>query len=92
VPFLDGADRYASAGEFPGGTFDNRKFFGPKVSFGTKISEEKQMLLFDAQTSGGLLLSVPSATLAEFKKRARKEAVSIWIIGEVVRGSGIEVI
>jgi len=92
VPFLEGADRYASAGEFPGGSFDNRKFFGPKVFFGQKIPEEKQMLLFDAQTSGGLLLSVPRATLDEFRKRARKGAVSIWIIGEVVRGSGIEVV
>lgn len=92
VPFLEGADRYASAGEFPGGSFDNRKFFGPKVSFGPRIPEEKQMLLFDAQTSGGLLLSVPSATLDKFSKRARKGAVSIWIIGEVVRGSGIEVV
>jgi len=92
VPFLEGADRYDSAGEFPGGSFDNRKFFGPKVFFGPKIPEEKQMLLFDAQTSGGLLLSVPRATLDEFRKRARKGAVSIWIIGEVVRGSGIEVV
>lgn len=92
VPFLDGADRYASAGEFPGGSYDNRRFFGPKVSFKASLPEERQMLMFDSQTSGGLLLSVPGATLEEFKKRARQRAVAIWIIGEVVPGSGIEVV
>jgi selenide,water dikinase len=91
VPFLEGADRYAANGEVPGGTQDNRRFFAPKVSFTTAIPEERQILLFDAQTSGGLLLCVPHHRLEEFQGRARKMSLPIWTIGEVISGSGIEI-
>jgi selenide,water dikinase len=50
------------------------------------------MLLFDAQTSGGLLLCVPSEKLDALLKRAVEMAQPLWVIGEVVEGKGIEVI
>jgi selenide,water dikinase len=50
------------------------------------------MLLFDPQTSGGLLLVVPPTRLAAFQSRAAELNQPIWVIGEVVEGSGIEVV
>jgi len=38
---------------------DNRLYYGSQVHFTPQIDEASQMLLFDAQTSGGLLLCVP---------------------------------
>jgi selenide,water dikinase len=49
------------------------------------------MLLFDAQTSGGLLLAVPADRLPAMLKRAAEISQPLWEIGEVISGSGIEV-
>jgi selenide,water dikinase len=91
IPFLSGARHYADEFIFPGGSTDNRQHFGPQVSFAPRIDEAAQMLLFDAQTSGGLLLAVPAASLAEFLERAETIRQPAWHIGEVVQGRGIQV-
>jgi selenide,water dikinase len=92
IPFTRGARRYAEAWTFPGGASDNRLYFGPGVSFAPGIDEASQMLLFDPQTSGGLLLAVPSAKLDGLLKRAAEMGQALWVIGEVVEGMGIEVL
>ena len=61
VPFLNGAAGYAAQGAFAGGAHDNDSYFGPGVQFSSSISKSEQMMLFDPQTSGGLLLGVPPA-------------------------------
>jgi selenide,water dikinase len=76
---------------FPGGASDNRSHFGPHVAFDTAIDEASQMLLFDPQTSGGLLLGVPLEKLDAFKNRAKEMKQSVWVIGEVGTGEGIKV-
>jgi selenide,water dikinase len=91
VPFLTGARTYAEKGIFPGGAFDNRKHFETKVEFAASIDEPNQMLLFDPQTSGGLLLGVPREKLDSFLVRAGELDQSVWTIGEVQPGSGIKV-
>lgn len=91
LPFLSGARGYAEKGFFPGGAFDNKKHFGENVSFDKKIGEPEQMLVFDPQTSGGLLLGVPREKLVEFQKRAKELNQSIWLIGEARAGKNIEV-
>ncbi len=92
VPFTRGARRYAQEFIFPGGSSDNRLYFGAQVKFDDKIGEPEQMLLFDAQTSGGLLLCVPPQTLDALLDRAAQIGQMLWPIGEVVAGSGIEVV
>ena len=49
------------------------------------------MLLFDPQTSGGLLLGVPQEKLDAFMKRAKELDQPAWMIGEVKTGKGIRV-
>jgi len=91
IPFIQGAKRYAEQGIFPGGSFDNRLYFGSRVKFAPGIDEYSQMLMFDAQTSGGLLLSVPDEKLDLVLKRAGQIDQAMWEVGEVFAGNGIEV-
>ena len=91
LPFLSGARGYAEKGIFPVGAFDNKGYFEKNVQFDGKLDEPAQMLLFDPQTSGGLLLGVPPEKLDEFEKRARELDHPVWVVGEVRAGHGIEV-
>ena len=91
IPFISGAHNYAAQGIFPGGAFDNKKHFASGVQFSTALDEPDQMLLFDPQTSGGLLLGIPRQSLDPFLARAREEGQAAWRIGNVEAGTGIEV-
>lgn len=92
IPKLRNARKYAENWIFPGGSFDNRLFFSKHINFAQEIDEPNQMLLFDAQTSGGLLLSIPKEKIDAFMQRAEAESQPMWIVGEVLEGSGIEVL
>ena len=92
LPFITCAKKYAQDWTFPGGASDNRSYYGSQVRFNSEITEMNQMLTFDPQTSGGLLLAVPSEKLNAFQKRAAELGQPVWLIGEAVPGSGIEVL
>jgi selenide,water dikinase len=92
VPFTSAARKFAEQGTFPGGSIDNRKFYSPHVTFTAQLQKWEQTLLFDAQTSGGLLLCVPAAKADAFAKRAVELEQPAWRIGEVAEGQGIEII
>lgn len=91
IPFISGARKYAQQGIFPGGAFDNKKHFEPGVEFASSLDEPNQMLLFDPQTSGGLLLGVPRQFLDSFLTRARAAGQPVSVIGSVEEGNGIEI-
>jgi selenide,water dikinase len=61
------------------------------VQFDQRIPEERQMLLWDAQTSGGLLLAVAANRVEDFYAECARHGQSAWIVGEVTEGEGIEV-
>jgi selenide,water dikinase len=61
VPFLPGALGYAAAGAQPGGLRNNREFAGGCVSVERPVTPEVEALLYDPQTSGGLLVSLPES-------------------------------
>jgi selenide,water dikinase len=92
MPFISCARRFADEWIFPGGSSDNRHFYGPGVRFAPGLSEVQQMLLFDAQTSGGLLLAVPQQRLADFQSRAQELNQPVWHIGEALPGAGLDVV
>jgi len=91
IPFISCARKYAEMGCFAGGAFDNKKYFESKVKFADSIDEPNQMLLFDPQTSGGLLLGVPQEKLDSFVRRARELDQAVWVAGRVETGAGIKV-
>jgi selenide,water dikinase len=91
IPFLSGAKKYADLWKFPGGSADNKLFFQDRVVFDDSIEEASRMLLFDAQTSGGLLIALSEEHLEEFIEQANASDLSYWFVGEVLAGSGIEV-
>jgi hypothetical protein len=68
IPFLAGARAYVHAGCIPGGSADNQVYFGPRVRFDPSIDEYSRSLLFDAQTSGGLLLCLPATSQRAFSR------------------------
>ncbi len=58
VPVLDAARRYVRAGVAPGGTHANHRYLDAFVHYASGVEREDQLLLADAQTSGGLLIAV----------------------------------
>jgi selenide,water dikinase len=79
IRYLSGAIEYSKAGAHSGGLHNNRDFVEGCVSMDAAIPGEIQALLYDPQTSGGLLISLPPAEAEKFLA-ARSEA---YIIGKV---------
>ncbi|AZR74858.1 selenide, water dikinase SelD [Anoxybacter fermentans] len=86
VPVLPATYEYALQNVFPGGTRANLKYLADKVEFAEGISEMEQLILSDAITSGGLLISVPEERVEELitALKARKGVITTAIIGDVV--------
>lgn len=90
VPVLASARQYVAAGIAPGGTRANWRFLADWVTYEAGISQEEQLLLSDAQTSGGLLAAVP-ADQAEDLVRALSQAgtLAAAVVGQIdTRGEG----
>ena len=88
IPLLEGALELARAGVYPGGSTRNLEAASRSVDTGS-LSDEQSKLLFDAQTSGGLLISVPRDRTRELLSALHAEGVSAAArIGSVVEGSG----
>jgi selenide,water dikinase len=66
VQFLPGAVEYARAGAVPGGLKNNREFASCAVETQRELPPEIENLLYDPQTSGGLLISMPHSDAAKF--------------------------
>jgi selenide,water dikinase len=69
-------------------------YFEKQVLFEAGIPDHQQWLLWDPQTSGGLLIAVPASRLDDFESActANGHSQSAWVIGQVTPGSGIEVV
>jgi len=80
VPIFEEVEKLASAGVIPGGSKSNQKYLEDRVAF--KVA--KDILLFDAQTSGGLLISVSEKDATGLLQRLKDEGYGYSaIIGEV---------
>lgn len=77
VPQIDGALELAKFGFLPEGAYNNREFISPDVSFSPDIKREEEDILFDPQTSGGLLLSMDRENAEIFLSRMKDTPASI---------------
>ena len=69
IPLLPGAFEYAKRGAKPGGLTNNREYASPDVDCGPGIDPDLVDLLYDPQTSGGLLVALPEADAARMATR-----------------------
>ena len=88
-----GARRHAESGISFGGLERNRSYFddGAKVRF-EGVDAALRTLLLDPQTSGGLLVGVPSAHAEAWQRACAAKGVRPIQIGEVTAGSGVTVV
>ena len=94
VPLLPGASQHAESGISFGGLERNRSYFddGAKVRF-DGVDDVLRTLLLDPQTSGGLLVGVPSAHAAAWQRACAKRGVLAAEVGEVTAGNaGVTVV
>ena len=91
LPFLPGALRYAEQWIFPGGAEANQKTTEPATQFAPELTDWQRMLLFDPETSGGLLVPLPSTQAHEFVTQMAALGESAWIVGDVRSGAGLVV-
>jgi len=94
VPVVAEAWDLVKKGIAPGGTHANHRFLQENVVYAKGISQEEQLILCDAQTSGGLLISVPKDREAKLLELMKEVGVPAAKIGEVIEdpSSRIEVI
>lgn len=84
LPFMEGVHELIEKGYVPGGAYANRRHFGRFVMFSGSMPETGKMAVFDPQTSGGLLISVPGDKAdALVKKLSEYKTLCANIIGEV---------
>jgi selenide,water dikinase len=91
IPVLPGARECVALGIGTGGSERNRAYVSPRVRFDPSLPDEYPELLFDPQTSGGLLFAVAPERAAALEARFAADHHDLWRIGEAIAGDGIEV-
>jgi selenide,water dikinase len=89
IPLLEGAKSFAEQGLLSAAAYNNRAYAGSAVQFDGDVTLAEQDLLFDPQTSGGLLVCCPASRASELLARAQRELnTACGIVGRVVAPDG----
>lgn len=88
VPVLPGTFEHARDGVIPGGSRANHEWLESDVSYASHITVDQQLVLCDAITSGGLLVSLPKDVAALYLDILAARNITAAIIGEVVEPYG----
>lgn len=83
IPIIEGAVALAARGILTGGAEDNRKYLDGKVSFANNLDENLVHVMFDPQTSGGLLIAIPPDRADEFSAVLNAKSLYHEIVGQV---------
>ena len=85
VPDLQGALEAASMGLIPAGAYANKTYFSAWVSIGSDVGAERSDLMFDPQTSGGLVIGIRSEQANQLMESLMAQGVEqATVIGEVI--------
>jgi selenophosphate synthase (EC 2.7.9.3) len=90
VPFYEQSAHFAKMDIYPKGALDNFNFVKPFLTF-SGLEKWELIILSDPTTSGGLLFTVPKQKEGEVQTLSRELKVSLWQIGWIERGEGINV-
>lgn len=86
IPVIEGLNKYISLGMIPGGTRKNQEIYSCSVEKKEDILSEQEIILYDAQTSGGLLLSISPEQVEKAKELLfRQGFTSSQIIGKIIK-------
>ncbi len=83
VPIIKGAVEYANLGLIPAGAYSNRNYIGDRVYFKDDIPKYLEDILYDPQTSGGLLISISKDKVDSLLTALENSPTEYGIIGEV---------
>jgi selenide,water dikinase len=86
LPFLPGALEHAAAGVTSGGMDRNRDYYSQWVKTSANADETRAKLIYDPQTSGGLLISIASDALKNTLSAFKAANEPVWHIGEAIGG------
>jgi selenide,water dikinase len=92
IPIMEGAFEMARQGSVPGGTTNNRDYLRDKVLLPQDLSDEWDAVLFDPQTSGGLLIAVAPGKTDALTAEFARLGVAHWTIGTVAAGQGVRIL
>ena len=88
IPVLKGLDKYISSGMIPGGTMKNKENYSCRVEKKQGIPSEQEIILYDAQTSGGLLLAIKPEQAEKAKTLLYQQGFTLsQIIGKIIKVS-----
>lgn len=87
IPYIEEAQEYAEMGLVPAGTYNNRGYLDGKYKL-SGLKEWQEDLLFDPQTSGGLMVSCDREEANKIMEKLDKLDIKSEVIGEVVEFNG----
>jgi selenide,water dikinase len=92
LPLLPGALKYATEGHLTGGANASRKYLSDKVDVSPQLTAPETEILYDAQTSGGLLIAFSPQAGRQFAEQAKQRGLQVWQIGEVTKQCKLAII
>ena len=84
LPIVQKAKEFANMGLIPKGAYSNEIFIGDDVVFAEDVPRAIKDIMYDPQTSGGLLISVPKANCETLLKKLKDSPIEGTIVGEVI--------
>jgi selenide,water dikinase len=91
VPLFGDVLELARRGLNSGGAKRGRTALAPEVSIAPGLEDALVNLMFDAETSGGLLIAIPPGSAAALERELRARGQLVAPIGEFVAASGVNV-
>jgi len=93
IPIFDGCERYVKMGLMPGVSKLSKKYLKNAIRINPKVREELVDVLFDAQTSGGLLISIPKGKAEILCTKLKEKGVLTYdVVGEVCERGDVSII
>ncbi len=91
IPVVSGAKEFAEMGLVPAGTYNNKSYLSGKYEL-REVDQWLEDILFDPQTSGGLLISLPKEEVNDLMKELNELDIKSAIIGEVIEEGNVPII